>query len=85
MLIFPFYNQLSTIGAIPHLNSFYGSVGGPIWLDSVGCTGRESRILNCVHSGVGSISSVCDNADHSGVECPGSYGIMDFDPTMSKY
>ena len=65
------FHKLSTIGAIPRLNSFYGGVSGPIWLDSVGCTGRESGILNCVHSGIGSISSQCDSADHAGVECPG--------------
>ena len=65
------FHKLSTIGAIPRLNSFYGGVSGPIWLDSVGCTGRESKILKCVHSGIGSISSQCDSADHSGVECPG--------------
>ena len=58
-------------GAIPHLNSFYGRASGPMWLDSVRCTGSESSVLNCTHSGIGSVSSVCDSGDQSGVECPG--------------
>ena len=59
------------LGAIPRLNSFYGRASGPMWLDNVRCTGRESNILNCSHNGIGSVSSFCDSGDHSGVECSG--------------
>ena len=59
------YNPL---GAIPHFNSFYGIASGPVWFGYMYCTGIESRILNCVHSRIG---SSCSSRDHSGVECPG--------------
>ena len=74
-IILVFHHLCSVIddplGPIGCLNSFYGRASGPMWLDNVRCTGRESNILNCSHNGIGSVSSFCDSGDQSGVECSG--------------
>ena len=52
-------------------SSYYGEGSGPIWLDSVGCTGRESSIGECYHSGLGVHSSTCNHRRDAGVLCLG--------------
>ena len=48
----------------------FGQGSGSIWLDSVTCTGSESLLLSCGHSGVG-ISSNCYHYEDAGVRCDG--------------
>ena len=50
-------------------SSYYGEGSGPIWLDSVGCTGRESSIGECYHLGWGVHSSSCNHRRDAGVFC----------------
>ena len=58
-------------GAIPYINAHFGYGSGPIWLDSLLCTGRESNLLNCSHRGIGVTYSFCGHDDDVGVQCPG--------------
>ena len=52
-------------------SSYYGEGSGPIWLDRVWCTGRESSIDRCYHSGwgVGVHSRTCNHRRDAGVFC----------------
>ena len=50
-----------------------GSVGfsqgsGPIWLDSVSCTGNESALPRCGHLGI-NITRSCAHSEDAGVRC----------------
>jgi len=69
------YNSLITIhvpvygiGATPYSNAYFGRGNGSILLDNVGCTGRETRLLDCHNSGgVGLYSLNCGHDDDAGV------------------
>ena len=54
-------------------SSGFGNGSGPIWLDSVTCTGNESALANCGHFGVGFWRS-CSHSDDAGVRCSGEKG-----------
>ena len=58
-------------GPVPYINAFYGQGSGPIWLDYLRCTGNETSLLNCSHSGIGITRYYCGHDDDVGVECPG--------------
>ena len=40
-------------------------------MDNVGCTGGESRLLDCRSAGVGVYSYNCGHDDDAGVRCNG--------------
>ena len=56
------------IGGAAYYNSYFGRGSGYIMLDEVQCTGFESTLMNCSHSGIGIISS-CDHSEDAGVRC----------------
>ena len=59
------------LGAIARTNAYFGqgSSTSPILLQRLGCSGTESRLVDCRHSGVGVVSSFCGHGDDAGVTC----------------
>ena len=55
----------NVIGAVT-VTSYIGGTGS-ILLDDVGCTGSESRLIDCPHRGLGVHD--CTHADDAGVRC----------------
>ncbi len=60
--------MLHCVGGIAYYRSFFGRGSGLIALDEVRCTGYESTLLNCTHSGI-AVHSYCDHAQDAGVRC----------------
>ena len=46
----------------------FGQGSGPIWLDSVTCTGIESTLGSCGHLGIG-VTRSCSHSEDAGVRC----------------
>ena len=53
----------------------FGQGSGPIYLDSVTCTGSESTLTSCGHLGI-NVTRSCSHAEDAGVRCPYSAGYM---------
>jgi len=51
----------------------FGQGSGSIWLDSVMCTGSESRLAHCGHLGI-NVTRSCSHAEDAGVRCDRSQG-----------
>ena len=56
--------------------AYFGAGSGPIWLDSVTCTGNESTLASCGHLGV-NITRNCRHSEDAGVRCHGEQGTYD--------
>ena len=50
----------------------FGQGSGPIWLDSVTCTGSELTLASCGHLGVG-VTRDCNHSNDVYVMCTGKY------------
>ena len=59
----------SHAGATSYSNSYFGRGTGGIFLDNLYCAGRESRLVDCSHSGVGNHN--CDHSADAGLRCQG--------------
>jgi len=54
-------------GATAFSNAQFGRGTGPIFLDTVLCTGTESRLIDCGHEGIGNHN--CEHPEDAGVRC----------------
>uniref|UniRef100_A0A8C2A6K4 Soluble scavenger receptor cysteine-rich domain-containing protein SSC5D n=1 Tax=Cyprinus carpio TaxID=7962 RepID=A0A8C2A6K4_CYPCA len=50
-----------------YYNAYFEQGTGPVWMDGISCTGRESLLKDCVFKGWGVTS--CTHADDAGVTC----------------
>jgi len=53
---------------------FFGQGTGRIWLDDLMCTGSESRLVNCIHSGYGVHN--CNHNEDAGLRCQGKLILL---------
>ena len=68
-------HQLGYIGATSAPGSAaFGQGSGPIYYDSVGCTGNEARLADCSHNGVGVHN--CVHNEDAGVVCDTTPGQL---------
>ncbi|XP_012695105.2 uncharacterized protein LOC105910886 isoform X2 [Clupea harengus] len=56
-----------------HEKAYFGQGSGKTWLDDVGCSGTESSITQCKHSGFG--IEDCSASEDAGVVCSGDTRI----------
>uniref|UniRef100_A0A3B5BFB1 SRCR domain-containing protein n=1 Tax=Stegastes partitus TaxID=144197 RepID=A0A3B5BFB1_9TELE len=67
--------QLSCGGAMKAIGgAYFGQGSGPIWLDSVRCSGNELSITDCAHQGFGSHD--CGHWEDAGVVCEGKLRLV---------
>ena len=60
------------VGSMPTPGGSFGQGSGPIHMNGVGCSGAESRLINCAS---GSISG-CSHAHDVGVRCSVQSGTI---------
>ena len=57
-----------------YYGAYFGQGSGPIWLDSVICTGTESKLASCGHLGF-NVTRSCSHSEDVGVRCYGTQGM----------
>lgn len=66
MLIFKNLQPCRTFSEA-HCCAKYGHGSGPIWIDDIKCSGSETRIEDCIHSGWGIHN--CDHGEDLSINC----------------
>ena len=72
VIIFVLFSICACLGYTYYHNAYFGQGFGPILLDDLLCTGRETRIIDCPRStstGVGDIDSCRGHLDDAGLRC----------------
>ena len=69
ILVYQLPYVISFVGAFSLIGSFVVDGTGLIVLDDLLCTGSESRLIDCPHSGLGNHN--CDHTEDVGVRCIG--------------
>ena len=54
-------------GATPFYRAYYGRGTGRILLDNLLCNGRETRLIDCPHNGIGVHN--CVHSKDAGIKC----------------
>ena len=70
ILVYQLLYVISFVGAFSLIGSFVVDGTGLIVLDNLVCTGSESRLIDCPHSGLGNHHN-CDHSQDVGVRCIG--------------
>ena len=60
--------QAYTTGVIFYSSAHFGQGTGPILLDNLGCSGSESRLVECSYD---SHTADCSHSEDAGVRCQG--------------
>jgi len=74
ILIIQFFQHAITFmraDAVAFSSAHFGAGAGPIYLDNVDCTGRESNLINCPHSSF--VSCYYGHSEDAGVRCQGRF------------
>ena len=64
-----FFHLTFNTDAFPYQRARFGEGTGPIFLDDVTCSGTESSLLDCTHSGIGVHD--CSHHEDASVRCQG--------------
>ena len=60
--------HLNTTGSVAYSNARFGQGTGPIALSNLVCSGTETSIFDCRHSGLFNVGT-CTHAEDASVEC----------------
>ena len=60
------------------IRGFFGEGSGPIFIDDVECSGRESSLLSCASNAIGFHN--CNHSEDAGVKCEGKIGNLNVSP-----
>ena len=69
----PLYIFAFLTGSSAIYNSFYGKARGLLYMTSVQCNGRESKLTECYNSPL-ALSS-CGDGQYAGVQCLGKFSL----------
>ena len=73
-LITLLHSLYHVVDATAYSRAHFGAGTGSIFLDDVSCSGTESRLIDCSHSGVGTHN--CGHSEDAGVSCLGKVCVV---------
>lgn len=73
---------LDIVAEMAATNAQFGQGTGDILLDNLACTGTESRLIDCVHNGVGIEN--CNHFEDAGVICQSKRRLEPTHPLLCR-